>query len=57
MIELILSYWYLAPTVISVATIIAKATPNETDNKIVAVATKVVDVLAIHANPTKFITR
>jgi len=40
-------------TIISVASVIAKVTPNQTDNQYVAMAQKVVDALAMSSAPTK----
>jgi len=49
----LLEYWYLVPTIMSVASIIAKATPNETDNKIIATLQQIVDVVAFSSKPTE----
>jgi hypothetical protein len=38
--------------VISIASIIAKLTPNKTDDKVLGCILKVVDVLAINTKPT-----
>jgi len=38
--------------VVTLASIVAKITTNETDNKIVGVLLKIVDMLAINTKPT-----
>ncbi len=45
------------PMVIGIATIITKLTKNETDDKILAFFMKLVDLIAIHAEPTKFVAK
>ncbi len=42
----------LLSSVVTVATVISKLTKNETDNKWVLIASKVIQVFAIHATPT-----
>lgn len=42
-----------ATGVVSVASIIAKLTPTEVDNKLVALILKIVDVLALNNKPTE----
>lgn len=51
--DFIKEYWYILPTVIAVASIIAKATPNQTDDKFVAVLQKIIDTIALSSAPTK----
>ena len=46
----------LFPAIVTVASIIAKATTNETDNKIVGVLLKVVDFAALTTGKTKINT-
>ena len=46
----VIEYWYIVPTVIAVASVIVNATPNETDNKILGLATKVLNVFAANFN-------
>jgi hypothetical protein len=45
------------PMIIGIATIITKATPNKTDDKVVAFLMKLVDLIAIHAETTKFVPK
>lgn len=56
MVELILSfirdYWFYVPTVMAVASIIAKATPNTTDDKYVMFIQKIIDAVALSSTPT-----
>lgn len=52
--ELICLYWPVVPSVIAVASVIAKITPNETDNKIVAEIQKIIDFLALTTGKTTF---
>lgn len=40
--------------IISVASLIAKITPNETDNKFIAIVQKIIDALALTTGKTKF---
>lgn len=40
--------------IISVASLIAKITPNETDNKFIAIVQKVIDAVALTTGKTKF---
>lgn len=51
--ELILTWWPIVPSIIAVASVIAKITPNETDNKIIAELQKVVDFFALTTGKTK----
>lgn len=53
MLDLILNYWYLVPTVMAIASIIAKATPNQTDDKFLAMIQKIIDIIAFSSEPTK----
>ena len=50
--EIISIYWPVLPSIIAVASIIAKITPNETDNKIVAEIQKIVDFFALSTGKT-----
>lgn len=43
----------LLPMVIAIASVIAKITPTEVDNKVLALMLKIVDILAINTKPTK----
>jgi len=47
------NWMVIITTIISVASVIAKVTPNQTDNQYVAMAQKVVDALAMSSAPTK----
>lgn len=51
--ELISLYWPALPVIVTAASFIAKITPNETDNKIVAKVQSVIDVLALTTGKTK----
>jgi len=53
MYELISSYWPVIPSVIAVASIIAKITPNKTDDKILGFILKAVDKLALTTGKTE----
>lgn len=53
MIELITNYWAVIPSIIACASVIAKVTKNETDNKIVAFFQKIVDALALTTGKTQ----
>ena len=53
MIEIILAWWPIVPSVIAAATIIARITVNETDDKIVFWFAKAVGLFAVHANKTE----
>ena len=48
------NWWLVLTTAVTVACAIAKATPNETDNRIVAVLLRVVDILAMSTGKTKY---
>ena len=43
----------IIPMVIGLATVIAKITPNQTDDKVVGFLMRMVDLLAVHAEKTK----
>ena len=43
----------LLAMVIAIASVIAKITPTEVDNKVLALMLKIVDILAINTKPTK----
>jgi hypothetical protein len=51
--EFIMLYWPVIPTVIAVASVIAKITPNKTDDKVMGFVLKIVDALALTKGPTK----
>jgi len=51
--ELISIYWPVVPSIVAVASVIAKITPNETDDKVVAFILKVVDALALTTGKTQ----
>jgi hypothetical protein len=53
MLEFIIAYWVYAPTVVTIASIIAKVTPNEVDNKFALILSKIVDVFAFSSKPTE----
>lgn len=53
MIELIQAWWPVVPSIIAAATVIAKITPNETDNKIVFWITEIVGIFGVHAEKTQ----
>lgn len=52
MMEFIMTYWPAIPAMITAASVIAKITPNETDNKIVAILQKIIDTIALSSTPT-----
>jgi len=52
MYELISIYWPVVPTVIAVASAIAKATPNKTDDEVVGWVLKFVDFFALTTGKT-----
>jgi len=52
MYELICLYWPVLPSVIAVASLIAKITPNETDDKIVGSVLKFIDAFALTTGKT-----
>ncbi len=54
MYELICLYWPVLPSIIAVASAIAKITPNETDDKWVANVQKFVDFFALTTGKTIF---
>jgi len=39
---------------VSIASVIAKLTPDETDNKLIAVIQKIIDIIAMSSKPTKY---
>lgn len=47
----------LMSSIVTIATFISKATPNETDNKWVGYFSKIVQIFAVHATPTKIIKK
>jgi len=50
----IIENWLIiATTAISIASVVAKITPNETDNKIIAMIQKFVDTIAMSSKPTE----
>ena len=51
-IDLIKEYWFYLPTVMAIASAVAKMTPNETDDKAVAFVLKLVDIIALSSKPT-----
>lgn len=53
MLPFILTWWPIVPSVISIASIVAKITPNKTDDKIVFYLLKIVDYLALTTDKTK----
>ena len=55
--ELISIYWPVVPSVVAVASVVAKITPNETDDQVVAFVHKVVDALALTTGKTEFTPR
>jgi len=55
--EIICLYWPVLPSVIALASVIAKITPNETDNKVIANIQKVVDALALTTGKTGFLNK
>ena len=52
MYELICLYWPIVPSIIAAASVIAKITPNETDNEIVDNVQKFVDFFALTTGKT-----
>lgn len=54
MLSFILTWWPVIPSAISIASVVAKITPNKTDDKIVFYLLKVVDFLALTTDKTKF---
>ena len=52
MLAFIMTYWSVIPSVIAVASVIAKITKNETDNKAVYYAQKFFDVFALTTGKT-----
>ncbi len=48
-----LELFTIIPLIISIASVVAKLTPTEVDNKVVAFALKFIDFLAINNVPTK----
>lgn len=52
MLEFIQTWWPVLPTVVALATAIARITPNETDNKVVYFLTRIIDSFAIHSTKT-----
>ena len=57
MYELICLYWPVVPSIIAVASIIAKITPNKTDDKVIAAVLKVVDKLAFTTGKTELLNK
>jgi len=57
MLELISTYWPVIPSVIAVASMIAKITKNTTDDKIVGYVMKVVDTLALSTGKTELVEK
>lgn len=55
--ELICLYWPVAPSIIAVASVIAKITDNKTDDKVIAKVQKVVDFLALTTGKTELINK
>ena len=53
MLELIITYWPVVPSVITIASVIAKITPNKTDDEILAKVLKVVDFFALTTGKTE----
>ena len=53
---IISTYWPVVPSVIAVASIIAKITPNQTDDKVVAWILKFVDAMALTTGKTRLKT-
>ncbi len=51
--EFIIMWWPVLPTIMAIASIIARITSNETDNKVVAVIQKIIDTIAFSSAPTK----
>lgn len=47
----------VAASVVAIAAVIAKITPNETDNEYVEKAQKVLDVIRLHTDKTKLIKK
>jgi len=50
MIEKIIEYWFLVPTVMAVASVVVNATPTESDNKYLAMVDKILNILAVNFN-------
>ena len=44
-----------ATSVVTAASVIAKLTPNNTDNQVISKIQKVVDLVAMSSSPTKFV--
>lgn len=47
----------LFSSIVTVATVVSKLTPNETDNRWVGYLTKIIQIFAVHATPTKVIKK
>lgn len=52
MLEILSMWWPVLPSIIAVASVIAKITPNQTDDKIVAFVLKFIDALALTTGKT-----
>ena len=48
-----MEWWVIIPAAVSLASLIAKITPNKTDDKIVFWVLKVVDMIALSTGKTK----
>ncbi len=55
MLEILSIWWPVLPSIIAVASIIAKITPNQTDDKIVGFVLKFIDAFALTTGKTKLI--
>ena len=53
MLDFINTWWAVIPSIIAAASVIAKITKNETDDKIVAGILKFIDVFALTTGKTK----
>ena len=53
-VEWVIENWLvIVTTAITAASVIAKATPNTTDNQVIAIIQKIVDAIAMSSAPTK----
>lgn len=50
MAEFIQQNWFYVPIVMAVASVIVNATPNETDNEVLKIVNKILNVLAANFN-------
>ena len=57
MYELICLYWPIVPSVIALASVIAKITPNKTDDKYVSKIQWLIDKLALTTGKTELINK